>query len=125
LANIFEALKGLHKLGIFHGDASIFNCIITTENRCIFFDLEGAILDSDSYQHKAAYEYLHLADTSIKFLPKEYKKIEFWTKIFSKYIYPEIKGIDITIFKKKFHRLNNIDPGFKQLQKSLDNLSRR
>jgi tRNA A-37 threonylcarbamoyl transferase component Bud32 len=117
VANILEALKSLYQLNILHGDLSLFNCIITHEGKCVFFDLESDIPDFDSHEKRIAHEYLHLIDASIKFLPEEYRKIEFWVDLYSKYLDARTKGVDITVFEKDFKRLNIIDPHFAKLKK--------
>ncbi len=121
LATILEALDSLYRLGMVHGDLAIYNCIITKEGRCVFFDLEDDVPNFDSFAKKVAYEYLHLIDSSLKFLTPKYKKIEFWVEIFNKHLSIKAKGIDTTFFSQKagrFTRLNKIDPGFKKIKEA-------
>jgi hypothetical protein len=115
---ILETLNLLYQLDIFHGDLTLAHCIITGEGKCVFFDLETEMPDLGSREKKIAYEYLHLIDTSIKFLPEEYQNIELWIDIFNKYFDAHrVNGVDITAFKKAFKRLDMLDPDFVKLKK--------
>ncbi len=110
-------LKKLHQIGIIHGDTALYNCLLPGEGKCIFIDLEDQGPCFKSYAKNLVFEYLHLAYSTIKFLPRRYRKIDPWIKVFNEHIGPEAKGIDITVFKEKFYSLNDIDPDFKKLKK--------
>jgi RIO-like serine/threonine protein kinase len=118
-AKIIKAVEKLHRLGIFHGDLSIFNCIITGQGRCVFFDLEKEVPGFSSISEKKAYEYLHLIDTSLKFLPQKYKEIKFWVEILNKYMASKIEVVDIEYFRGRFKRLESIDSGLEGLNSFL------
>lgn len=117
IERILEASRHIHQLNIFHGDLSIFNCIITNENRCVFFDLENKIPDFSLAADKIVFEYFHLIDTSLKFLSQDYRNIDFWAQLLGKHGSPMAKGADIDAFREKFKRLEGIDPEFKKLKK--------
>ncbi|MCX7661521.1 MAG: hypothetical protein N2Z79_02410 [Candidatus Omnitrophica bacterium] len=72
LWKIFErvliALSKLHKIGVIHRDASLYNTLICSDGRTVFIDMErGELPGMYTFQEYIVFDYLHLLDTSLKF----------------------------------------------------------
>jgi len=75
--NLFENIKKLHSLNIFHGDLNLDNILITQNQEIKFIDFESSFDENLSFEEKERLEFQIMEEKMKRFYPdiyKEYKK---------------------------------------------------
>lgn len=117
LTLVINSLAKLHnEADIIHGEASLYHCFVTADNKGVFFDFESDAAQVDSAS-RFAYDYLHLIDRGFKFLPKQYQNLNFWFDMLKDKISPKAKGAKIGSFVSAFPRINEVDKGLQGVEK--------